>query len=163
MRQCLVLTTVLLAASPAMASSLALIPAKGHPVEDYQRARDLFASGDKEMATCLFYRGQYRFRVRLKARPELDPAGEPAAFGALSETIGKPIRDWAGGDPAQWAASIRCALDWIETHDDPFTPRLSHSEAHREAETGLRSLLEQISSGAKQIQVEREPGDVQTR
>ncbi len=116
----------------------------GHPAADYQRAATLFAKGERDEAVCLFYRGQYRYRVHLAARPELEASGDAALFASLNQTVGLPINEWAGGDPEGWAEEIACALDWPRTHDDP-----SH------AESGVSRRAPEDRSGARRAPRDR--------
>lgn len=100
-------------------------PVASHPADDYREAVAMFNAGDRLTGACLFYRGQYRFRVHLEARPDLDPNGEGALMSSLNEVVGRPINEWLGGDVDEFLAVIDCALDWAARHDDPFTPKCS--------------------------------------
>lgn len=130
-------------------------PVAGHPAGDYRRAAELFEAGSREQAVCLFYRGQYRFRVHLAARPELAPSGDPALFASLNEVVGRPLNEWAGGDPQTWAEAIACALDWARGNDDPFTPKAEFASEHARVVEGLAGLLDHVRNSADEIAAER--------
>src|SRR5689334_9712989 len=67
-----------------------------HPSAYYGYAIRLFDQGKKDDAVFWFYVGQLRWRFYLKANPNLDPSGDPAALGALNATIGPTINGYAG-------------------------------------------------------------------
>src|SRR5262245_22183604 len=81
-----------------------------HPSAYYGYAQRLFSQGKKDDAVFWFYVGQLRYRFHLKANPSLDRGGDPAAFGALSATIGGTINGYAGGNPKEWVKAIDRAL-----------------------------------------------------
>src|SRR5215510_15118295 len=80
-----------------------------HPAVYYVLARKLFETGQRDEATFWYYAGQLRYRFYLKATPGLDPSGDPALFGSLSEVIGQPINEWAFGD----LDALRATLDRV--------------------------------------------------
>ena len=136
-------------ASAAVAQAdidLGAYAATDHPAQDYVAAAETFNAGDRLKGGCLFYIGQYRYRVYIMARPNLDPTGDPAVFSALSEQVGRPINQWLGGDLADWLAAMDCAIGWVETHDDPLTPKRRNAGAHDEVLAGLRELRADVAA-----------------
>jgi hypothetical protein len=138
-------------------------PARGEPFEDYERAVALFADGDRKVATCLFYRGQFRARVYLAARPGLPPDGAPALYAALNDVVGTEINLWAGGDVGDWTEAMECALRWAETSDDPVTPRADHADEYRRVAAGLRDLIDHVRANAEGIRAERAARGLENR
>ena len=121
------------------------IPAD-HPAAGYLRAIKLFQAGKRDQAIFEFYLAQLRFRIYVKARPGLDPSGEPALLGSLNQTIGRPINEYAFGDLSALGETITRVLDWDEQHDDPATPKERHAEVRAEVRTGLEVLRNHIMS-----------------
>lgn len=149
------LALCLAAGAGAAQPSLDGYPAPDFPLDDYETAMTLFEDGDRDVATCLFYRGQYRMRVFLDVVPEQDASGMPALFAAMNETVGGPINEWAGGDPEGWAASMECALDWVRQADDPLLPRVLFGGSHDRVEADFVALIEDVRSSADDIRAER--------
>src|SRR4030095_3345483 len=71
---------------------------QNHPAAFYILASKLFGDGKKDEAVFWFYAGQLRYRFYLKANPGLNPSGDPALFASLSETVGRPVNEYAFGD-----------------------------------------------------------------
>ena len=159
-----VLAAVALASPSALADvSIAQFPLAEHPAGDYERAAREFETGDKAEATCLFYRGQYRFRVHLAARPDLPPSGDPALMASLNDVLGRTINEWAGGDPDVWVDAMECALDWAQENDDPFTPKAEFASAHEATAEGLAGLVETVRSSKEEIRAERAARGLENR
>lgn len=145
-----------LSAGMALAQpSIEAYPPPDFPLDDYETAITLFGSGNRDVATCLFYRGQYRMRVFLDTIPQEDASGMSALFGAMNETVGRSINEWAGGDPEGWAASMDCALDWVRRKDDPLLPRAMFGASHDRVEAGFVELIDDVRSSADEIRAER--------
>src|SRR5690349_19842431 len=66
-----------------------------HPATYYMLAGRLFKDGDKDEAVFWFYLGQLRYRFHLAVATNLDPSGDPALFGSLSEVVGRPLNEYA--------------------------------------------------------------------
>ena len=135
----------------------------GHPAEDYRRAADAFRAGRRDEATYLFYQGQFRYRVHLKARPGLQPDGDPALFASLNEALGRPINEWAFGDVPSLAATIDRVLAWQAANEDPFTPKASFAAAHAEVRSGLASLKAQVMAERDTIKAQRRANGLPNR
>lgn len=120
----------------------------------YGRAGELFQQGERDEAVTLLYIGQLRARIRIQCVP--GPADrEPALFASLTETVGRPINEYAGGDPGGWAAAIDRALAWDEAHPDPdATGAACRAERERQRQ-GLGELRRQILGSADDIRRQR--------
>ncbi len=117
-----------------------------HPADFYKLAAQLFETdATKEEAVFWFYVGQLRYRYYLAANPDLSRDGDPAVFASLSEVIGRPINEYAGGKPELWLAAIDKALEWDASHDNTFTPKTKAPEQYREIRDGLVSMRAQLA------------------
>lgn len=134
-----------------------------HPSSYYGYAGRLFSEGKKDEAVLWFYVGQLRYRIHLKANPQLDRSGDPALFASLNATLGQKINEYAGGDPKIWAAQIAAALKWDDKHLNDFTPKKKFKEVHAEIRAGLAKLSQQIVDGADKMREERKKRGLENR
>lgn len=142
---------------------VSLIPVDGPPSNDYIRAIEMFQTGDKLTAACLFYRGQYRARTYLEAHPDLSKSGDPALYASLNEVVGRPINEWVAGDVDEWVAAIECALNWSATNDLPETPIAKFPNAHALVTEGLVGLINNIRSSGDEIRAQRAANGLKNR
>ncbi len=120
---------------------------KRHPADYYVLASKLFKdSATKQEAVFWFYVGQLRYRYYLAANPDLPRDGDPAVFASLSEVIGRPINEYAGGKPDLWIAEINHALEWDAAHDNGFTPKSKSPDNYRQIRAGLVALRDHVVS-----------------
>jgi hypothetical protein len=120
---------------------------KKHPAAYYLLATKLFQeAATKREAVFWFYVGQLRYRYHLAANPDLPRDGDPALFASLSEVVGRPINEYAGGVPEIWIAEINRALDWDNRHENGFTPKSQSPDKYRQIRAGLVALRDQISA-----------------
>lgn len=118
-----------------------------HPAEYYRLAARLFTdSATKREALFWFYVGQLRYRYRLAANPDLPRDGDPALFASLSEVVGRPINEYAGGVPDIWIAEINHALEWDTAHNNGFTPKTKSPDQYRQIRAGLVAMRDQLSA-----------------
>lgn len=116
-----------------------------HPADYYKLAAKLFQAGStKQEALFWFYVGQLRYRYYLAANPDLPRDGDPAVFASLSEVIGRPINEYAGGKPDLWIAEINHALEWDAAHDNGFTPKSKSPDNYRQIRAGLVALRDHV-------------------
>ncbi len=120
---------------------------KAHPAQFYKLAAALFADqSTKQEALFWFYVGQIRYRYHLAANPDLPRDGDPALFASLSEVIGRPINEYAGGKPEVWMEEINHALEWDAAHDNGFTPKSKAPEKYGQIRAGLVSMRDQLNA-----------------
>jgi hypothetical protein len=134
-----------------------------HPAGYYRRAAALFAQDKKDEAVFVFYLGQLRYRVRLLARPDLDPSGEPALFASLSQVIGKPLNEYAFGDIPRLLSTIDAVLDYDRNNPDSFTQPSSFPEAWQQAREGLARLRAQVKRDSGSIRAFRQRNGLPNR
>jgi hypothetical protein len=134
-----------------------------HPAAYYLLAAKLFSQGEvtRDEAIFWFYAGQLRFRYHLMANPQLPPSGDPALFASLSEVVGRPINEYAGGYPDKWIAAIDRALQWDAFHPNGFTPKAKAPDAYREIRSGYVAMRNTISTSKAQIRATRRQNGLQ--
>ncbi|NIX77813.1 hypothetical protein [Microvirga terricola] len=126
-----------------------------HPAEYYLRAKSLFESGQKDDAVFLLYLGQLRYRLYLTANPNLPKDRDPAVFSALSETVGRPINEYAFGDIPALARTIQAVLALDEARPDEFTSQTATPKQRREIREGLAEMRSTLLAQADAISAQR--------
>ncbi len=142
-------------AAAIAAPTWALAQSAGHPAEDYKRAAGLFGSGRKDEAVYWFYRGQYRYRTHLAARPNLRRDGDPALFASLNETVGRPINEYAFGDIPRLLQTLDRVIAEARSEDDPFTPKAEFAAAHQRTLAGITGMRNEIDQTRETIRAQR--------
>lgn len=118
-----------------------------HPAAYYMLATKLFKdSTTKQEGLFWFYVGQIRYRYFLAANPDLPPDSDPALFASLSEVVGRPINEYAGGVPDVWIAEINHALEWDTAHDNGFTPKTKSPDKYRQIRAALGAMRDQLAA-----------------
>jgi hypothetical protein len=115
----------------------------------------MFRSGRQDDAVFIFYLGQLRYRTHLAARPNLPPDGDPAAFGSLSEVVGRPLNEYAFGDMPAALRTLDAVLAYDESNPDGFTPPGQFAVAHRSTRDGMRGFRRQMEAQAQDIKRQR--------
>lgn len=134
-----------------------------HPAAYYTLALKLFQSGQREDAAYIFYLGQLRFRTHLAARPHLKPDADPAVFGALSETVGRPINEWAFGDMPALLRLLDAVFAYDQRTPDRFTAPAEFPDAHRRIREGMQSFRRQLEAQAQDIKRQRAANGLENR
>ncbi|HEV7455408.1 MAG TPA: hypothetical protein VGN96_01420 [Roseococcus sp.] len=134
-----------------------------HPAYYYQEAARLFGAGQREDAVFLFYLGQLRFRTHLLARPDLPADGDRALFAALSDSVGRPVNEWAFGDVPALVRIMDAVLAHDESQPDRFTPPREFPEAHRGVREGLARFREQVGASVENIRQQRAARGLENR
>jgi hypothetical protein len=123
-----------------------------HPSYFYILAAKLFAVGKKDEAVFWYYAGQLRYRVYLLVnKDKLEPSGDPAAFAALSEEIGRPINEYAFGDIRQLAKTIDAVLAWDGSHSNALTPHKKYRSQYDQIIAGLTQMRDEVLRKADSI------------
>lgn len=126
-----------------------------HPSFYYILAKRLFDAGRRDEAVFWMYAGQLRYRIRLACHPDLAPDTEPALYASLHETVGREINEYAGGDPAAWAAAIERARTWDAEARNGFEPKAACTRAIAEQREGMGQLIAQLRANPDAIRRER--------
>lgn len=126
-----------------------------HPSKYYETASQLFSQGRREDAVVLFYLGQLHWRCLLAANPGIDPTGDPALFGSLSEVVGRPLNEWAFGDPEMVHRLLGEVLSYDAAHPDPYRMTQAGSPECAQVRRGLEGLRDGIPAQAEAIRRER--------
>lgn len=134
-----------------------------HPAAYYILASKLFAEGKKDEAVFWFYAGQLRYRCYLKATPGLDPSGDPALFASLSETVGRPLNEYAFGDIPGLAKTIDAVLKWDEAHPNGFISKTAYAQPYAEIREGLVKLRDYALKNKEEIQRQRKANGLPNR
>jgi hypothetical protein len=134
-----------------------------HPSTYYQEAANLFRIGRRDEAVFLFYLGQLRYRTHLRARPNLPPGGDPALFASLTESVGRPINEYAFGDIPALERTIAQVLAFDLAYPDTFTPPADHADAVRANREGLETLRRRIVAEADRIREGRRTNGLPNR
>jgi hypothetical protein len=136
---------------------------QNHPAAYYILASKLFASGKKEEAVFWFYAGQLRYRFYLKATPDLPPSGDPALFASLSETVGRPLNEYAFGDIPRLAKTIDDVLQWDASHENGFTSKRAHPQDYADIRDGLVKMRDQILKNQEDLKRQRSANGLENR
>lgn len=126
-----------------------------HPSFYYILASRLFQANRKDEAVYWFYAGQLRYRIRLACHPDLAPDTEPALFGSLQETVGRPINEHAGADPRKWVATMERALAWDAATHNGFEPKAPCRAAIAEQRSGMSGLIAHVRDNEAQLRRDR--------
>lgn len=164
MRTAALLACLAVPAAAQTAIDISGYPLGAHPANDYELAMQVMNGGDPLAGACIFYRGQFRYRVYLSANPEAVAQGEDALFGALSESVGRPINEYVGGAKDEWLAVLDCGLDFARTGDDPVTPRARHPEAWAAQVAGFQELRDMVAAqSAEDLRAQRDAAGLPNR
>lgn len=126
-----------------------------HPAAYYQLAASLMGAGRQDEAVFWFYAGQLRYRIHLSCIDAAMQQDEAPLFAALSESIGRPINEYAFGDPPALAATLQKVLDWDGETANGFTSTVDCAAAVAQNRKGLADLRQSVVDGAETIRAER--------
>jgi hypothetical protein len=134
-----------------------------HPAFYYTLAARLFAANRKQEAVFWFYAGQLRYRIRLACHPNLRHDIEPALFGSLQETVGRQINEYAGADPAGWAAAMERVRAWDAATRNGFEPKAGCAAAIADQREGMGQLVAQLRANPEEVRRLRAAGGLPNR
>ncbi len=140
--------------SVALDELIRIVPDQ-HPSFYYILAQRLFAANRRDEAVFWFYAGQLRYRTRLACHPELAPDTEPALFGSLSETVGRPINEYGFGDLPALIATMERVLAWDSETRNGFEPKAACASQIAEQRQGMGQLIAHVRDNGDQIRRER--------
>lgn len=126
-----------------------------HPSFYYILATRLLAANRRDEAVFWFYAGQLRYRIRLACHPDLAPDVEPALFGSLQETVGRPVNEYGFGDPPALVATLERVLAWDAATHNGFEPKAACAAQIAQQREGLGQLIRHARDNAADIRRER--------
>ncbi|SIR27572.1 hypothetical protein SAMN05421641_1365 [Paracoccus thiocyanatus] len=132
-----------------------------HPSALYVLASRLLAEGKGPEAANWMYAGQLRYRFLL-AVPKAQ-ADDRILFAALSEQVGRPVNEYIAGDPDEWMAAMRWALDWDAANENHVTSKTRHAAELAEVRGGLDRLIFKVDASRDQIRRDRTANGLENR
>ena len=133
------------------------------PAELYVPAAKLMGAGRTDEAVKWFYIGQLRYRFHLAATQPPPGSNDRVLFSALSESVGRPINEYAFGDVDAAVAQIDGALAWDEANDNGFTSKTRYSSELAETRNGLQAMRDDMISKKDEIRTIREKNGLPNR
>jgi len=133
-----------------------------HPATLYILATKLMAEGRMNDAVRWFYIGQLRYRFHLASKPAAIANDQPL-FSALSESVGRPINEYAFGDVDAAVAQIDAALAWDAEHPNTFTSKDRHAAELAEVRGGLQKMRDDMVARKDEIRETRTRNGLENR
>ncbi|WP_294443289.1 hypothetical protein [uncultured Sphingomonas sp.] len=133
-----------------------------HPAALYILAAKLMAEGRMDEAVRWFYIGQLRYRFHLASKPVTLPNDQPL-FSALSESVGRPINEYAFGDVDAAIGQIDAALAWDARHPNNFTSKERYATELAQVRAGLQSLRDDMAARKDEIRETRKRNGLENR
>ena len=133
------------------------------PAELYMLAANLMGAGRTDEAVKWFYIGQLRYRFHLAATQPPPGSNDRVLFSALSESVGRPINEYAFGDVDAAVAQIDGALAWDEANDNGFTSKTRYSSELAETRNGLQAMRDDMIAKKDEIRTIREKNGLPNR
>ncbi len=136
---------------------------EGHPAAYYQYAAKLLGEGQGDAATFWFYAGQLRYRTHIACR-ELAPSDDDRVlFAALSESVGRPINEYAFGDLPVLVKTLDEVLAWDAETPNAFSPPAECKAANETVRAGLTEMRDKIVATGDEIRAQRERNGLPNR
>jgi len=134
-----------------------------HPAAYYVEAWRLFQAGQRDDAVFVFYLGQLRFRTHLAARPNLPRDQDPAIFAALSESVGRPINEYAFGDMPALLRCMNAELAFDRQNPDRFTDPATFPDPTRRTREGMGQFRASLAGRVEEIRRTRTQNGLENR
>lgn len=122
-----------------------------HPAALYVLAARFMNEGEGIEAANWMYAGQLRYRFLLVARNAQPSDDDMILFSALSESVGRPVNEYIGGNVDEWIAAINWALEWDAEHDNPLTSKTASSDALATVRNGLLEFRDSLEERREEI------------
>ena len=84
-------------------------------------------------------------------------------FSALTEQVGRPVNEYIAGDPDEWIAAMRWALDWDAATDNHVTSKTGHAAELAQVRGGLERLISKVDASRDEIRRERTANGLENR
>ena len=127
---------------------------RAHPAALYVLASKLMGAGRLDEAVRWFYIGQLRYRFYLLTNPT-DAADAGILFSALSESVGRPINEYAFGDVDGAVRQIDAALAWDEAHPNHVTSKDAHPTQLATVRDGLIAMRDDMIARKQEMKETR--------
>lgn len=134
-----------------------------HPAAYYTEAIRVFGAGQRDDAVFIFYLGQLRFRTHLAARNQRGPNSDAPLFASLSESVGRPINEYAFGDIPALVRTIDAVLAYDRRVPDRFTQPSAFADAHRQTREGMAGFRDNIAGRVDEIRRMRQANGLENR
>lgn len=134
-----------------------------HPAELYMLAAKLMGAGRAEEAVRWFYIGQLRYRFHLATAQPAPGSNDRVLFSALSESVGRPINEYAFGHVDAAVAQIDAALAWDEAHENRVTSKTRYANQLAETRRGLQMMRDDMIAKKDEIRATREKNGLPNR
>ncbi|MET0249488.1 MAG: hypothetical protein ABW164_07145 [Sphingobium sp.] len=125
-----------------------------HPASLYILASKLMHGGRFDEAVRWFYIGQLRYRFYLMTDPQ-NVADERILFSALSESVGRPINEYAFGNVDDAVREIDAALAWDADHPNYFTDKDAFPQQLVKVRDGLKAMRDDMLARKDEIRETR--------
>lgn len=125
-----------------------------HPAALYVLASKLMRAGRFDEAVRWFYIAQLRYRFHLMTDPP-DAADARILFSALSESVGRPINEYAFGDVDGAVRQIDAALAWDAGHANHFTSKAAFPAQFAKTREGLIAMRDDMLARKDEIRETR--------
>lgn len=133
-----------------------------HPVTLYALTSKLMAAGRLEEMVQWYYIAQLRFRYYILSHPEDGPTAR-VLFSALSESIGRPVNEYAYGDVDAAVRQIRAALAWDAAHSNHMPPKHAFPDQLAQLRAGLEAQCEEMLASRAEIREARSRNGLENR
>lgn len=125
-----------------------------HPAALYVLASKLMRAERLDEAVRWLYVGQLRYRFHLATDPP-NATDERVLFSALSESVGRPLNEYAFGDVDRAVREIDAALAWDAAHANNFTSKSAYPQQFANTREGLKGLRDDMLARRQEIRETR--------
>lgn len=137
--------------------------AEFHPLAAYILAARLLGADELDEAVFWFYAGQLRYRVLLSCEAAGAHPDEGVLFNAMSESVGRPINEYAFGDVDWLAGMLDEVLAWDVENDSGHVSKTDCAGTFAEVRAGLASFRDEIVASADEIRWQRRQNGLENR
>ncbi|WP_342360516.1 hypothetical protein [Terrarubrum flagellatum] len=129
----------------------------GSPQDDLRRAAKLFRDDDDyEGATYWAYRGRYRMRALIAARPDTPSKDGEQFLWEFGHETGDMLSKIMLGDIRKLARILDRVMADAKSQDDAFTPKAQFAAAHAKALAEIKEIRDGYWKSRWIIRAERE-------
>jgi hypothetical protein len=133
-----------------------------HPVTLYVLTSKLMAVGRLEEMVQWYYVAQLRLHYYILSNPD-DASNARVLFSALTESVGRPVNEYAYGDVDAAVRQIRAALAWDAAHPNGVTPKHASPEQLTDLRAALEAQCEDMLARKDEIRETRSRNGLENR